>query len=121
MTATSTSTSTAPTRFLEVTSQKYAYRRFGDQHTSALPLLCLQHFTGTLDNWDPAVTDPLALGREVILFDNAGIGRSSGTVPKTIAGMAKHAFAFLDSIGIETCDVLGYSLGGMIAQQMAQD
>lgn len=121
MTATSTSTSTAPTRFLEVTSQKYAYRRFGDQHTSALPLLCLQHFTGTLDNWDPAVTDPLALAREVILFDNAGIGRSTGTVPQTVAGMAAHTFAFLDGLGIDRCDVLGYSLGGMVAQQMVLD
>jgi len=109
----------APTELLELAGQRYAYRRFGNG--AGLPLLCLQHFTGTLDNWDPAVTDPLALGREVILFDNAGIGRSSGTVPNTIAGMTKHAFAFLDGLGIATCDVLGYSLGGMIAQQMAHD
>ena len=60
---------------------------------SGLPLLCLQHFTGTLDNWDPAVTDPLASGREVILFDNAGVGRSTGDVSETIAGMAEHAIA----------------------------
>ena len=60
-----------------------------------LPLLFLQHFTGTLDNWDPAVTDPLASGREVILFDNAGVGRSSGTVPETVAGMAQHTFSAL--------------------------
>jgi len=84
-------------------------------------LLFLQHFTGTLDNWDPAVTDPLASGREVILFDNAGVGRSTGDVPKTIAGMTTHAMAFLDGLGIETCDVVGYSLGGMIALQMVQD
>jgi pimeloyl-ACP methyl ester carboxylesterase len=84
-------------------------------------LLCLQHFTGTLDNWDPAVTDPFALGREVILFDNAGIGRSTGDVPETMAAMTEHTLAFLDGLGIETCDVLGFSLGGMIAQQMAQD
>jgi pimeloyl-ACP methyl ester carboxylesterase len=121
MTATSTTTSTAPTRFVDVTSQKYAYRRFGVQHTSALRLLCLQHFTGTLDNWDPAVTDPLALAREVILFDNAGIGRSTGTVPETVAGMAAHTFAFLDGLGIDRCDVLGFSLGGMVAQQMVLD
>ena len=57
----------------------YAYRRFGSG--PGRPLLCLQHFTGTLDNWDPAVTDPLASGREVILFDNAGVGRSTGKVP----------------------------------------
>jgi pimeloyl-ACP methyl ester carboxylesterase len=84
-------------------------------------LLCLQHFTGTLDNWDPAVTDPLASGREVVLFDNAGVGRSTGDVPQTIAGMAGHAMAFLDDVGIKTCDVIGYSLGGMVALQMVQD
>jgi pimeloyl-ACP methyl ester carboxylesterase len=107
---------TAPTQFLRAGSEKYAYRRFGSG--SKLPLLCLQHFTGTLDNWDPAVTDPLAAEREVILFENAGLGRSSGTVPKTMAGMAAHALAFLDGLGLTICDVLGFSLGGMVAQQM---
>jgi pimeloyl-ACP methyl ester carboxylesterase len=110
---------TAPTQFVQVGEQRYAYRRFGDG--SGLPLLFLQHFTGTLDNWDPAVTDPLARGREVILFENAGLGRSTGTVPRTIAGMAQHALAFLDALRLSRCDVLGFSLGGMIAQQMAQD
>jgi pimeloyl-ACP methyl ester carboxylesterase len=84
-------------------------------------LLFLQHFTGTLDNWDPAVTDPLASGREVILFDNAGLGRSTGEVPHSVAEMAGHAMAFLDGLGIKRCDVLGYSLGGMVALQMVQD
>jgi len=109
---------TAPTQFVQVGEQRYAFRRFGAG--SGLPLLCLQHFTGTLDNWDPAVTDPLARGREVILFENAGVGRSSGSVPTTVAGMAQHALAFLDALRLSRCDVLGYSLGGMIAQQMAQ-
>jgi len=113
------SNTTARTKFLEANGHSYAYRRFGNG--SGLPLLCLQHFTGTLDNWDPAVTDPLAAGREVILFDNAGVGGSSGDVPTTIAGMTAHAMAFLDGLGIQTCDVIGYSLGGMIAQQMVQD
>jgi pimeloyl-ACP methyl ester carboxylesterase len=76
---------------------------------------------GTLDNWDPAVTDALASGREVILFDNAGVGRSTGKVPDTVQGMATHALAFLDGLGVTTCDVLGFSLGGMIAQQITQD
>src|SRR6266567_9251817 len=110
---------TAPTRLVEVANQTYAYRRFGNG--SGSPLLCLQHFTGTLDNWDPAVTDPLASAREVILFNNAGIGGSTGTVPPTVAGMATHALAFLDSLGIERCDALGFSLGGMVAQQMVLD
>jgi pimeloyl-ACP methyl ester carboxylesterase len=83
--------------------------------------LCLQHFTGTLDNWDPAVTDPLASGREVILFDSAGVGRSTGTVANTIGRMAAHAWDFLDALGMDACDVLGFSLGGMVAQQMALD
>ncbi|MBV9578526.1 MAG: alpha/beta hydrolase [Chloroflexi bacterium] len=110
---------TAPTRFIQAGAETYAYRRFGSG--TALPLLCLQHFTGTLDNWDPAITDALASGREVILFDNAGIGRSTGTVPETVARMAQHALAFIDGLGLESCDVLGFSLGGMIAQQIALD
>jgi len=117
-TATASNT-TAPTQILQVGSHSYAYRRFGNG--PGLPLLSLQHFTGTLDNWDPAVSDPLASGREVILFDNAGIGRSSGEVPETVAGMAAHVMAFLDGLHLDRCDVLGFSLGGMIAQQMAKD
>ena len=115
---TSGSNVTAKTQFLQAGDTRYAYRRFGGGSSPRIPLLCLQHFTGTLDNWDPAVTDPLAREREVILFDNAGVGRSSGAVPPTIAGMAVHALAFLDELGIKSCDVLGYSLGGMVAQQM---
>ena len=110
---------TAPTRFIQAGNERYAYRRFGSG--SKLPLLCLQHFTGTLDNWDPAVTDPLAMDREVILFESAGLGRSSGAVPTTIAGMSMHALAFLDALRLKTSDVLGFSLGGMVAQQMALD
>lgn len=109
----------APTQFLQTPKEKYAYRRFGSK--SKYPLLCLQHFTGSLDNWDPAVTDLLAASHDVILFENAGVGRSTGKVPTTMAGMAEHVFAFLDTIGIKTCDVVGFSLGGVIAQQMALD
>jgi pimeloyl-ACP methyl ester carboxylesterase len=116
LSATTPSNVSAPTQFLDVGDARYAYRRFGTG--SACPLLCLQHFTGNLDNWDPAVTDPLASGREVILFDNAGIGRSSGTVPQTIGAMAEHALAFMDGLKLDHCDVLGYSLGGMVAQHM---
>lgn len=110
---------TAPTQFLQTRKEKYAFRRFGKP--SKCPLLFLQHFTGTLDNWDPAVTDPLAADHDVILFENAGVDRSTGKVPATMAGMAEHVFAFLETLGIETCDVLGFSLGGVIAQQMALD
>ncbi len=109
----------APTEFLQTSKEKYAYRRFGKK--SGYPLLFLQHFTGTLDNWDPALTDPLAAEHDVILFENAGVGRSTGKVPATTAGMAEHVVTFLDTLGIKTCDVLGFSLGGVIAQQMALD
>ena len=103
-----TSNRTAPTHFLKANGEKYAYRRFGKG--PGCPILFLQHFTGTLDNGDYAVTDPLALGREVILFENAGIGRSSGTVPQTIAGMTKHALVFVEALGLTQVDVLGFSL-----------
>jgi len=116
---TTASNTTAPTLLLQGTHATYAYRRLGGGIRR--PLLCLQHFTGTLDNWDPSVTDPLAMDREVILFDSAGVGRSSGSVPTTVAGMAMHALDFLDALCVTSCDVLGFSLGGMVAQQMAQD
>jgi len=118
-TATTASATTAPTEFLHTTGETYAYRRIGGGFRR--PLLCLQHFTGTLDNWDSAVTDPLGDGREVLLFDSAGVGRSTGTVPTTVAGMAAHALQFLDGLCVTSCDVLGFSLGGMVAQQMALD
>lgn len=108
---------TAPTQFIGSKLEKYAYRRFGKG--TGLPLLCLQHFTGTLDNWDPAVTDALASGREVILFESAGLGRSTGEVPTSIPGMAAHALGFADALGLTQVDILGFSLGGMVAQQIA--
>src|SRR5262245_43816887 len=108
---------TAPTRLLETPRGTYAYRRFGSG--SALPLVFLQHFTGTLDNWDPAVTDQLARGREVILFESAGLGRSTGEVPTTIQGMTAHFLAFVDALGLREVDLLGFSLGGLVAQVAA--
>src|ERR1700682_1796733 len=117
MVTTPASNTTAPTLLLQINGQTYAYRRFGGG--PALPLLFLQHFTGTLDNWDPAVTDALALGRSAILFESSGIGRSGGKVPETVAGMADHAMKFLDALGLTQVDVLGFSLGGMVAQVMA--
>ena len=114
---TTSGTVSARTRFLHAGTETYAYRRFGGG--PARPLLFLQHFMGTLYKWDPSVADPLASGREVILFDNAGVGRSTGTVPGTVDAMAAHVLAFLDGIGMATCDVLGFSLGGLVAQQIA--
>jgi pimeloyl-ACP methyl ester carboxylesterase len=111
------SASTVPTQFIKTRLETYAYRRVGGG--AAPPLVCLQHFTGTLDNWDPAVTDPLARGREIILFESAGLGRSTGEVPTTIAGMTAHFLAFADALGLTQVDLLGFSLGGMVGQQAA--
>jgi pimeloyl-ACP methyl ester carboxylesterase len=113
------SNTTAPTQFIETRLETYAYRRFG--RGAAPPLVFLQHFTGTLDNWDPAVTDALAKGREVILFESAGVGRSAGEVPDTIPGMAAHLLGFAEALGLTEVDLLDFSLGGMVAQQTALD
>ncbi len=113
----SASNTTAPTQFSKTPMETYAYRRFGAR--GKLPLLCLQHFTGTLDNWDPAVTNALVADREVILFESAGLGRSTGEVPPRISTMTAHALAFVDALGLRQIDILGYSLGGMIAQEIA--
>jgi pimeloyl-ACP methyl ester carboxylesterase len=82
---------TAPTQFVDTAGVRFAYRRFGE--SGGIPLVFNMHFTGTMDHWDPAVTDGLARDREVILFDNAGISGSSGEVPNSIEGMAAHAVA----------------------------
>ena len=108
---------TAPTQFVEAAGIRFAYRRFGKE--GGLPLVCNQHFTGTMDYWDPAVTDGLAQNREVILFNNAGISSSSGEVPATIAEMGANAIAFIKALGLTKIDVLGFSIGGMVAQEIA--
>jgi pimeloyl-ACP methyl ester carboxylesterase len=110
---------TAPTRFVEAGSIRYAYRRFGTP--SATPMVLLQHFTGGLDHWDPAVTDGLARDREVILVDNAGVGSSTGETPSTIEGMADCIRDFVDGLGLEHSDLLGFSMGGMVAQAFAKE
>ena len=110
---------TVPTQFVKTPVETYVYRRFGAG--PGLPLLCLAHFTGTLDNWDPAVVDALASEREVVLFESAGIGRSTGTVPASVPEMARHAFAFVAALGYTRLDLLGFSLGGMVAQQMVTE
>lgn len=108
-----------PTQFVEANGIRFTYRRWGKP--GKLPLVFNQHFTGNLDNWDPAVLDGLAEEREVIIFNNAGIASSSGEVPETFAGMAKNAEAFIDALGLKQIDLLGFSIGGMIAQQIILD
>jgi pimeloyl-ACP methyl ester carboxylesterase len=95
----------------------YAYRATGASHGT--PLVLLQHFRGNLDSWDPALIDALGVGRRVITFDNRGVAASSGTTPNTIAQMALDAIDFIDALGAEEVDLLGFSIGSFVAQEIA--
>jgi pimeloyl-ACP methyl ester carboxylesterase len=110
---------TAPTRFVEADGIRFAYRRFGNP--IGTPIVLLQHFMGNLDNYDPAITDALATGREVILTDNAGVGLSTGAAPETVGGMAQDAASLIEALGLEHVDLFGFSMGGYVAQQIAVD
>jgi len=96
----------------------YAYRRLG-RMSQGVPLLFLQHFRGDIDNWDPALVDAVAAERDVILFDNVGIGASSGAAPSTVEDMAQGAIAFIEALGLAQVDLFGFSLGGFVAQAVA--
>lgn len=108
---------TAPTQFVEANGIRFAYRRFGK--AGGVPIVFNQHYTGTLDHWDPAVTNGLAKSREVILFNNAGVASSSGDVPTSFPEMGANAIAFIKALGLAQVDVLGFSIGGMVAQEIA--
>jgi pimeloyl-ACP methyl ester carboxylesterase len=94
----------------------YAYR---DTGPGTVPLVLLQHFRGNLDNWDPGLIDALALTRRVVTFDNVGVGGSSGITPDTIGQMARDAIAFLTAMEIDQADLLGFSIGSFVAQEIA--
>jgi len=108
---------TAPTQFVEADGIRFAYRRFGKP--GAIPLLLLEYFNSNMDGWDPDVTNSLAADHEVILFDNAGVGASGGQTPHVVAEMTKDCAAFCRALGLKQIHVVGFSLGGMIAQQLA--
>jgi pimeloyl-ACP methyl ester carboxylesterase len=94
----------------------YAYREAGD---GGVPLVLLQHFRGNLDSWDPALIDALASGRRVVTFDNTGVGGTSGKTPDTVGQMARDAIAFITALGLGQADILGFSIGSFIAQEIA--
>ncbi|MGO9490398.1 MAG: alpha/beta fold hydrolase [Solirubrobacteraceae bacterium] len=94
----------------------YAYREVGDAHAT---IVLLQHFRGNLDNWDPALIDALSAERRVVMFDNAGVGGSSGTTPHTVGAMARNAIAFLEAVDLQEVDILGFSIGSFVAQEIA--
>src|SRR3989442_1406462 len=130
----------APTQFVEANGTRFAYRRFGKapdfdpnlfldgidpQYQAELsasiggvPMVFNQHYIGTMDYWDPAVTDGLARDREVILFNNAGVSSSSGEVPTTFEQMGANAIAFIKALGLKQVDLFGFSIGGMIVQEI---
>ncbi|WP_159582098.1 alpha/beta fold hydrolase [Marinoscillum sp. 108] len=107
----------ASTQYLKVNGIDFAYRRFGNSKNK-VPLVGFQHFTGTLDNWDPLIMDALAAEREVIVFDNVGVGNSGGNTPNTVESMTADAVLFIKALGLSKIDVLGFSLGGFIAQHL---
>ena len=107
---------TAPTQFVQANGIRFAYRRFGK--AGGAPIVFNPHYLGTMDYWDPAVTDGLARDREVILFNNAGVSSSSGKVPTTFEQMGANAIAFIKALGLSKVDVLGFSIGGMVAQEI---
>ena len=107
---------TAPAQFVEANGIRFAYRRFGKP--GGVPLIFNQHFTGTMDHWDPAVTDGFAKDREVILFNNAGVSSSSGEVPTTLEEMGANAVTFIKALKLTKVDVLGFSIGGFVAQEI---
>jgi pimeloyl-ACP methyl ester carboxylesterase len=108
---------TAPTQFVEVNGIRFAYRRF--DKAGGVPIVFNQHYVGTMDYWDPAVTNGLARDREVILFNNAGVSSSSGEVPTTFEEMGANAVAFIKALGLTQIDVLGISIGGFVAREIA--
>lgn len=110
---------TAPNQFIEANGTRYAYRKFGK--TTGTPVVFIQHFRGTMDDWDPAVTDGLGEHFPVVLFDNVGIGLSSGKTPDNFPEVAKDAAAFIDALGLKKVHLLGFSIGGFVAQLILLD
>lgn len=109
----------ARTEYVDIGRTRYAYRRFGRR--SPVPLVLLQRYRGTMDDWDPLFLDLIAEKRELILLDNAGVGLSTGETPESIVGLAQNVAAFLDRLAFRQIDVLGWSMGGCVAQQLTLD
>src|SRR5437867_3504127 len=109
----------APTKTVDVGGAKFAYRQLGAE--SGVPVIFLTHLAAVLDNWDPRVVDGIAAKHRVITFDNRGVGASTGKTPGTIEAMAKDAVTFIRALGYDQVDLHGFSMGGMIAQVIAED
>ncbi len=110
---------TIPTEstFIEANGTRFAYRKFGAE--TGTPVVFLVHFRGTMENWDPNMVAPIAKERPVILFDNKGVGETNGQTPETISEMAQDAATFIKALDLNKVDLLGFSIGGMVAQELA--
>src|SRR5438270_11101531 len=108
----------AVTKTVDVNGTSFAYRETGEKN--GIPIVLLHHLTAVLDDWDPRTIDGLAQKHRVIVFDNCGVGGSKGTTPDTVEDMATDAVAFIRALGLTKVDLLGFSLGGFIAQVIAQ-
>ncbi|HVK28816.1 MAG TPA: alpha/beta hydrolase [Nocardioides sp.] len=111
-----TSYALAPTRTVTTAGATYAYRELGPR--GGIPVVLFVHLAANLDNWDPRIVDPIARNRHVIAFDQRGVGRSTGKVARTIEEAADHAHEFIAALGFETVDILSFSMGGFIAQDL---
>jgi len=108
---------TTKTEFIEACGIRFAFRRFGA--ATGTPVVFLQHFTGNMDSWDPAVANGLAKTRPVIVFNNTGVGTTTGVTPDSVEQMSADAETFIKALGLPEVDLLGFSLGGMLAQVLA--
>jgi pimeloyl-ACP methyl ester carboxylesterase len=117
--ALNTTWNTAPTHTLDAGGVQFTYRQLGP--STGVPVVFLTHLAAVLDNWDPRVVDGIAARRRVIVFDNCGVGASSGSTPTTIEQMARDAVTFIRALGFDQVDLFGFSMGGMIAQVIAQE
>ena len=96
----------------------YVYRELGEK--IGIPIVFFTHLSANLDNWDPRIIDGIAKQHWVITFDNTGVGLSSGQVPGTIKEMAEDAIDFIKALGFKQIDILSFSMGGMIAQELLE-
>src|SRR5215217_4417257 len=117
--ALNTTWKTAPTQTINAGGVQFAYRQLGP--STGVPVVFLTHLGAVLDNWDPRVVDGIAAKHRVITFDNRGVGASSESTPMTIEEMASDAVTFIRALGFDQVDLFGFSLGGMIAQLIAQE
>src|SRR5436190_21378312 len=118
-TGANTTWKSAPTHTINAGGVQFAYRELGPR--TGVPVVFLTHLAAVLDNWDPRIVDGIAAEHRVITFDNRGVGASSGSTPKTIKEMASDAVTFIRALGLDQVDLFGFSMGGMIAQVIAQE